>query len=71
MSRSIYDLVFNSPDLPYKVLKHIKDQKYELVCSNVPILYPSFIDSVKIEKFIKNYKQPNIIEMLVKKDYKN
>lgn len=63
---SIYDLIFNSPDLPYKVLKHIKEQKYELVCSNVPILYPSMIDRVKIEKFINNYKQPSRLEMLRK-----
>lgn len=66
MNRSIYDLVFNSSDLPYKVLKHIKEQKYELVCSSVPILYPSMIDRVKIEKFINNYKQPNRMEMLRK-----
>ena len=64
--RSVVDLVLNSPDLPYKVLKHIKDQKYELVCSSVPILYPSIIDRVKIEKFIKNYKQKSRIEMLRK-----
>ena len=63
---SIYDLIFNRPDLPYKVLKHIKNQKYELVCSCVPILYPSMIDRVKIEKFINNYKQPNRMEMLRK-----
>lgn len=63
---SIYDMLFNRPDLPYKVLKHIKDQEYELICSNVPILYPSIVDSVKIERFIKNYKKPNIIEMLRK-----
>ena len=63
---SIYDLIFNRPDLPYKVLKHIKDQKYELVCSSVPILYPSLIDRVKIEKFINNYKKPNRMEMLRK-----
>ena len=64
--RSIRDLVLNSPDLPYKVLKHIKDQKYVLVCSSVPILYPNMIDRVKIEKFINNYKQPNRMEMLRK-----
>ena len=66
MSRSIYDLVFNSPDLSYKVLKHIKDQKYVLVCSSVPIHYPSMIDSIKIEKYINNYKQQSIVEMLRK-----
>lgn len=64
--RSVVDLVLNSPDLPYKVLKHIKEQKYELVCSSVPILYPNMIDRVKIEKFINNYKQPNRMEMLRK-----
>lgn len=66
MSRSIYNLVFNSPDLPYKVLKHIKEQKYELVCSSVPIIYPSMIDRVKIKKFINNYKQQSRVEMLRK-----
>lgn len=64
--RSIRDLVLDSPDLPYKVLKHIKEQKYELVCSSVPILYPSLIDRVKIQKFINNYKQPSRLELLRK-----
>lgn len=66
MSRSIYDLVFNSPDLYYKVLKHIEGEKYELVCSSVPILHPSMIDRVKIKKFIDNYKQDNRLSMLRK-----
>ncbi len=64
--KSIRDLVLDSPDLPYKVLKHIKEQKYELVCSSVPILYPNLIDRVKIQKFINNYKQPSRLELLRK-----